>query len=87
MRRKITYLGYINKNVTKIEKQPWSFLKNVLIHTLSIYNNRYRNVTFICLKILFIYFFRAGEREKNIHVWLPLACPLLGTWPQPRHVP
>ena len=21
------------------------------------------------------------ERERNINVWLPLACPLLGTWP------
>ena len=35
------------------------------------------------LKILFI-FRRQGrdkERERNINVWLPLACPLLGTWP------
>ena len=22
-----------------------------------------------------------GERERNINVWLPLASPLLGTWP------
>ena len=21
------------------------------------------------------------ERERNINEWLPLACPLLGTWP------
>ena len=21
------------------------------------------------------------ERERNINVWVPLACPLLGTWP------
>ena len=21
------------------------------------------------------------ERERNINVWLPLACPLLGIWP------
>ena len=21
------------------------------------------------------------ERERNINVWLPLTCPLLGTWP------
>ena len=27
------------------------------------------------------------ERERNIHVWLPLTCPLLGSWLQPRHVP
>ena len=24
---------------------------------------------------------RERERERNIHVWLPLARPLLGTWP------
>ena len=35
----------------------------------------------------FIYLFlergegREKEREKNINVWLPLGCPLLGTWP------
>ena len=37
-------------------------------------------------KIYFIYLFidrgegREKERERNINVWLPLACPLLGTW-------
>ena len=34
----------------------------------------------------FILFLDSGEekekeRERNIKVWLPLACPLLGTWP------
>ena len=35
----------------------------------------------------FIYLFlqrgegREKERESNINVWLPLMCPLLGTWP------
>lgn len=24
---------------------------------------------------------KEGEIEENIHVWLPLVCPLLGTWP------
>ena len=24
---------------------------------------------------------RDKERERNIIVWLPLMCPLLGTWP------
>ena len=28
-----------------------------------------------------------GEVERNINVWLPLTCLLLGTRPQPRHVP
>ena len=37
-------------------------------------------------KILFIYFLERGEgkekeRERNIGVWLPLVCPLLGTQP------
>ena len=42
---------------------------------------------FVCLlKILFILFLERGEgkekeRERNINVWLPLVCPLLGTWP------
>ena len=41
---------------------------------------------FVCLfNILFIYFRegegREKERERNIKVWLPLAHPLLGTWP------
>ena len=31
------------------------------------------------LNILFI--FREGKEEGNINVWLPLARPLLGTWP------
>ena len=35
--------------------------------------------------MLFIYFERGEgrekERERNINVWLPLTCPLLGTWP------
>ena len=35
----------------------------------------------------FIYLFldrgegKEKERERNIHVWLPLTRPLLGTWP------
>ena len=31
----------------------------------------------------FTYLFlqRGEEKEKSINVWLPLACPILGTWP------
>ena len=36
-------------------------------------------------KRLYLFIFRQrgrkGERARNIHVWLPLARPLLGTWP------
>ena len=38
------------------------------------------------LKIFKIYFQRGEgrerERKRNISVWLPLTCPLLGTWPK-----
>ena len=27
------------------------------------------------------------ERERNINVWLPLACPQLGTWPANQACP
>ena len=30
---------------------------------------------------LFIFRETERERERNINVWLPLARPLLGTWP------
>ena len=38
---------------------------------------------YLFLKTLFIFREREreGERERNINVWLPLACPLMGTWP------
>ena len=42
---------------------------------------------FFFLFLDFIYLFlergegKEKERERNINVWLPLMCPLLGTWP------
>ena len=43
---------------------------------------------FFCLFVFlqdFIFIFTEGKgrrkRERNISVWLPLKCPLLGTWP------
>ena len=41
----------------------------------------------LLLSFYFIYLFsetgegKEKERERNISVWLPLACPPLGTWP------
>ena len=38
--------------------------------------------SFWFFQILFIFYRGDGrEREGNINVWLPLTCPLLGTWP------
>ena len=38
----------------------------------------------VFLKVLFIYFKTEGkggkERDRNISVWLPVSCSLLGTW-------
>ena len=43
-------------------------------------------MVFNFLKIFIYLFLERGEgkekeRERNINMWLPLACPLLGTWP------
>ena len=44
-----------------------------------------RNPNYVCLRFSFFLFREGKEREKekerNISVWLPLARPLLGTWP------
>ena len=49
--------------------------------SISLKINKYNLFNF--LKILFIFREegREKEREGNINVWLPLLCPLLGTWP------
>ena len=50
-------------------------------------NSEHAVSSFLCLlfKRFYILIFREKEREGegggNINVWLPLACPLLGTWP------
>ena len=47
----------------------------------------FQELTLFLKKILFIYLFldrgegEEKERERNIHVWLPLMRPLLGTCP------
>ena len=44
-------------------------------------------VIYICIYILFLFLFfifregKGGRKRKRIDVWLPLTCPLLGTWP------
>ena len=43
----------------------------------------------ICFKDFIYLFLERGEgkekgRERNINVWLPPACPLVGTWPATR---
>ena len=54
------------------------------VQVLSTYMMTDLKVLFL-LKDYFILFFterrREGERQRNINVWLPLMCPLLGTWP------
>ena len=45
----------------------------------------FRNKKILFFKSIYLFIFREGngwtERERNINVWLPLMCPLLGTWP------
>ena len=66
-----------------------SCINNIFISTISlrIYLNDYKNKFFFPKKRFYIFIFiqreREGEREgeKHHNVWLPLTCPLLGTWP------
>ena len=39
-------------------------------------NSRFKKKDFI-----YLFLEREKDRERNINVWLPLVCPLLGTWP------
>ena len=67
---------------------PNSLLSVVQVRTLSL---------LVVLGFFQMYLFlekgkgRKKERDRNIEVWniheLPLVRPLLGTWPQPRHMP
>ena len=60
------------------------FINIYLIHH---FNQRLLSPIFLFFKKHFIYLFlesregKENERERNINVWLPLMCPLLGTWP------
>ena len=58
----------------------WTHLNHAV---LSEGRHAQRAMHFTFLKILFIFRERGkeGEREGNIHVWLPLVCPLLEIWP------
>ena len=64
-----------------------------MLPIFSIFNIKMAAQKFTNLGFLRFYlFFERGERtekerERNITVWLPLARPLLGTGPKPRHVP
>ena len=53
--------------------------------TIKITVNTYFKFLFIYLLIEKIYLFletgEGREKERNISVWLPLECSLLGTWP------
>ena len=42
---------------------------------------QYANTNFFKRFYIFRERGREGKREGNINVWLPLECPLLGTWP------
>ena len=63
----------------------------LIIFTLTLgWPEKVRTLGELCLfflEILFMLFLHRGEgrekeRERNISGWLPLMCPLLGTWPE-----
>ena len=56
-----------------------SHLSGVSVRLASFFFSRF--ILFCKRFYLFIFRERGGERERDIHVWLPLTCPLPGTWP------
>ena len=47
-------------------------------------NGKILSLSFFFKDVIYSFLERKGkekEREGNIHVWLPLACSPLGTWP------
>ena len=69
-------------------KRELRTLSDTMMHHKYAINISYgRTLLSFSLKILFIYLFldrgeeREKERKENINVWLPLMCPLPGTWP------
>ena len=56
----------------------------LLGHVLKYYILNFKMILFLKRFYLFIFREKKGkekERERNINVWLPLTCPILGTWP------
>ena len=61
--------------------QPWSSAPHAkAVGYFSIVIVPPPGATCVSLKKNYLFIFREA-RERNINVWLPLACPLLGTWP------
>ena len=56
-----------------------------LFQLLAIMDKNVRNILTQFFKKIYLVFDGGGQREKererNTNVWLPLVCPLLGTWP------
>ena len=83
----LSYILMMRKNLINLKKRGiegrgkkarWRFL-------LKSRRDYFDFFSFFFFWTLFIYFYRErgmeGERERNIIVWLPLMCPLLGSWP------
>ena len=63
-----------------LKNQVLIVIPNQMLHFLLTYR-----ICVLFFKIFYLFIFREGEgreqeRERNISVWVPLACPLLGTW-------
>ena len=46
---------------------------------------KFKYIAYFYIHFIYLFSFRDrgmnGKRVRNINVWLPLECPLLGTWP------
>ena len=82
-------MGYITLFEIKILKlkdftKPLFLLMNEIFYVVETILIKFY-FCFFLRKRMYLFIFRERgrerERERNINVWLPLTCPLLGTWP------
>ena len=78
-------LMYINIYVCTYIKNNWNHMNTIVKHCDFFHWNNVFFLTFSFFKRFYLFICRergrGREREGNINVWLPLACPLMGTWP------
>ena len=76
---------FVNTYLTPFTLPPQYFtLSHLSIYPSKIINPSSFMYLFFKKEILFIFREKEKDRDRNINVWLPLACPLLGTWPATR---
>ena len=76
-----------NNNTVRIQKtnECLETLRIIANHSIMCYASIYTGLPFFFSDFIYLFLERGEgkekERERNIHVWLPLVRPLVGSWP------